>query len=185
MISSIHLSVMRIQSKRFPLALRNTLNTKTAVSLPFFMRLGRSISFPCALRSFGERAWWSISQHRFRADDLQTNTMPRTSRVHPAHIVEGVDLQSGMMQRAYHFICVPPFWPYTWKAVSLGRTGTHDSIKTYPTSSQQLTKTLWRYSQISRTLVSSKLARFSFSISKRATRMYTRVCSPCHGGWDY
>ena len=50
---------------------------------------------------------------------------------------------------------------------------------------KQLTKTLWRYSQISRTLVSSKLARFSFSISKRATRMYTRVCSPCHGGWDY
>ena len=99
----------KVRDFRWRFGIRST--PKLLFRFLFFMRLGLSISFPCALRSFGERAWWSISQHRFRADGLQTNTMPRTSRVHPAHIVEGVDLQSGMMQRACHFICVPPFWP--------------------------------------------------------------------------
>ena len=57
----------------------------------YFMRFGHSISFPWASRGFGERAWWRISQHRFRADGLQTNTMSWTSRVHSAHIIESSD----------------------------------------------------------------------------------------------
>ena len=76
--------------------------------LRFFMRFGRSISFPSASRSFGERVDEESPSIAFEQTAYK-RIQCLGHLGHPAHIVESSDLQSGIMQRACHFICDPPF----------------------------------------------------------------------------
>ena len=83
---------LKVRDFRFRFAISS--RPKLLFRFHFRMRLGRSIKFPWASRSLSECAWWRISQHRLLVDGLHTKTIPGTSRVHPAHMVEGWDLQS-------------------------------------------------------------------------------------------
>ena len=118
---------MRIQIRDFRFRFGICSIPKLLFRFLFRMRLGRSIRFPWASRSFGERAWWRMSQQRLLVDGLHTKTIPGTSRVHPAHMVEGWDLQSGIIHRDCYCIRAAPFSVYVWYGESLGRTGTHDN----------------------------------------------------------
>ena len=105
---------LRVRDFRFRFGMRST--PKLLFRFLFFLSLGRSIGFPCASTGYGERAWCKISQHRFlsRPLGLQTKTMPATSRVHPAHIKLGDELQLGIMQLCCHPIFTPPFPSALW-----------------------------------------------------------------------